>query len=76
MIDSVCLTPHFALYSQWVVLTRKHAKIVVEDDTVFPMFQQHCKVSNQKNCYIDILLQGDCNFLFDRKDNINSMAAA
>ncbi|KAJ7970800.1 Core-2/I-branching beta-1,6-N-acetylglucosaminyltransferase family protein [Quillaja saponaria] len=29
--------------SQWVVLTRKHAKVVVKDDTVFPMFQQHCK---------------------------------
>ncbi|KAJ4729274.1 Core-2/I-branching beta-1,6-N-acetylglucosaminyltransferase family protein [Melia azedarach] len=29
--------------SQWVVLTRKHAEIVVNDTTVFPMFQQHCK---------------------------------
>ncbi|KAK9271721.1 hypothetical protein L1049_002084 [Liquidambar formosana] len=29
--------------SQWVVLTRKHAQVVVADDTVFPMFQQHCK---------------------------------
>ncbi|XP_050224473.1 glycosyltransferase BC10 [Mercurialis annua] len=29
--------------SQWVVLTRKHAKVVVNDTTVFPIFQQHCK---------------------------------
>ncbi|KAG8635020.1 glycosyltransferase BC10 isoform X4 [Manihot esculenta] len=29
--------------SQWVVLTRKHAEIVVNDTSVFPMFQQHCK---------------------------------
>ncbi|KAF8037580.1 hypothetical protein BT93_B0459 [Corymbia citriodora subsp. variegata] len=29
--------------SQWVVLSRKHAEVVVKDDTVFPMFQLHCK---------------------------------
>ncbi|XWS44149.1 hypothetical protein CRYUN_Cryun15aG0019700 [Craigia yunnanensis] len=29
--------------SQWVVLTRKHAEVVVNDTTVFPMFQQHCQ---------------------------------
>lgn len=29
--------------SQWVVLTRKHAQVVVKDDSVFPIFQQHCK---------------------------------
>uniref|UniRef100_A0A2P2K6T0 Uncharacterized protein MANES_17G115400 n=1 Tax=Rhizophora mucronata TaxID=61149 RepID=A0A2P2K6T0_RHIMU len=29
--------------SQWVVLTRKLAGIVVNDTTVFPMFQRHCK---------------------------------
>ncbi|KFK25695.1 hypothetical protein AALP_AA8G147100 [Arabis alpina] len=29
--------------SQWVVLNRKHAEIVVNDTTVFPMFQQHCR---------------------------------
>lgn len=75
-MDSVCLTPHFALYLQWVVLTRKHAKVVVEDDTVFPMFQQHCRVSNQKNCYMDVLLHIDCSFHFDRKENINNVAAA
>ncbi|KAL3629194.1 Glycosyltransferase bc10 [Castilleja foliolosa] len=29
--------------SQWVVLNRKHAGIVVEDETVFRTFQLHCK---------------------------------
>ncbi|KAG7602248.1 Glycosyl transferase family 14 [Arabidopsis thaliana x Arabidopsis arenosa] len=29
--------------SQWVVLNRKHAEIVVNDTSVFPMFQQHCR---------------------------------
>ncbi|CAK9161773.1 unnamed protein product [Ilex paraguariensis] len=29
--------------SQWVVLTRKHAEVIVKDDAVFPMFQWHCK---------------------------------
>ncbi|XP_052197569.1 glycosyltransferase BC10 [Diospyros lotus] len=29
--------------SQWAVLTRKHAEIVIKDETVFPMFQLHCK---------------------------------
>ena len=31
---------------QWAVLTRKHAKVVVHDETVFPVFQQHCRVSH------------------------------
>ncbi|KAK7255735.1 hypothetical protein RIF29_29154 [Crotalaria pallida] len=29
--------------SQWGVLTRKHAKVVVEDEIVLPMFQKYCK---------------------------------
>ncbi|EPS59218.1 hypothetical protein M569_15592, partial [Genlisea aurea] len=29
--------------SQWVVLIRKHAEVVVEDETVFPVFRLHCK---------------------------------
>ncbi|XP_030544674.2 glycosyltransferase BC10 isoform X2 [Rhodamnia argentea] len=29
--------------SQWVVLSRKHAEVVVKDNTVFPIFQLHCK---------------------------------
>ncbi|KAL4198646.1 hypothetical protein AMTRI_Chr03g141130 [Amborella trichopoda] len=30
--------------SQWAVLTRKHAKVVAEDDTVISVFHQHCKL--------------------------------
>ncbi|XP_009779082.1 glycosyltransferase BC10 [Nicotiana tabacum] len=29
--------------SQWAVLNRKHADIVVKDERLFPMFQLHCK---------------------------------
>ncbi|KAL3378882.1 hypothetical protein AABB24_004686 [Solanum stoloniferum] len=29
--------------SQWAVLNRKHADIVVKDEILFPMFQLHCK---------------------------------
>ncbi|XP_077253562.1 core-2/I-branching beta-1,6-N-acetylglucosaminyltransferase family protein [Tasmannia lanceolata] len=29
--------------SQWAVLVRKHAEVVAKDDTVYPMFQQHCR---------------------------------
>ncbi|RVX08863.1 hypothetical protein CK203_011036 [Vitis vinifera] len=42
-MDPVIPVHNWRKGSQWVVLTRKHAQIVVEDDTVFPMFQQHCK---------------------------------
>ncbi|WOH05086.1 hypothetical protein DCAR_0624498 [Daucus carota subsp. sativus] len=42
--------------SQWAVLTRKHAHIVVRDDSVFPMFQLHCKPAEgwkEHNCIPD-----------------------
>ncbi|CAN6452032.1 unnamed protein product [Victoria cruziana] len=29
--------------SQWTVLIRKHAEVIVEDEVVFPVFQRHCK---------------------------------
>lgn len=29
--------------SQWAVLIRKHAEIIVNDSTVFPEFQKHCR---------------------------------
>nr|XP_011463539.1 PREDICTED: uncharacterized protein LOC101304332 isoform X2 [Fragaria vesca subsp. vesca] len=29
--------------SQWITLVRKHAEIVVDDDTVFPLFRKFCK---------------------------------
>ncbi|XP_057483824.1 glycosyltransferase BC10-like, partial [Actinidia eriantha] len=31
--------------SQWLVLIRKHAEVMVKDETVFPMFQLHCTAS-------------------------------
>ncbi|XP_068637681.1 glycosyltransferase BC10-like [Aristolochia californica] len=29
--------------SQWAVLIRKHAAVIVEDETVYQMFQRHCR---------------------------------
>ncbi|XP_062151416.1 glycosyltransferase BC10 [Alnus glutinosa] len=45
--------------SQWVVLTRKHAEVVVEDNTVFPMFQQHCKRKSLPEFWRDHPLPAD-----------------
>ncbi|TYJ28302.1 hypothetical protein E1A91_A07G249700v1 [Gossypium mustelinum] len=42
-MDPVISVYNWRKGSQWVVLTRKHAGVVVNDTTVFPMFQQHCK---------------------------------
>ncbi|KAA8548134.1 hypothetical protein F0562_004605 [Nyssa sinensis] len=42
-MDPVIPVHNWRKGSQWAVLTRKHAEIVVKDDTVFPMFQWHCK---------------------------------
>ncbi|KAG6534607.1 hypothetical protein ZIOFF_008510 [Zingiber officinale] len=30
--------------SQWVVLTRKHAQVMINDDAVLPEFEKHCRV--------------------------------
>ncbi|KAK4409937.1 Glycosyltransferase BC10 [Sesamum angolense] len=45
--------------SQWVVLTRKHAEIVVQDDTVYPMFKQHCKKKSLPEFWRDRPLPAD-----------------
>lgn len=29
--------------SQWVALIRKHAEVMVADETIFPIFKRHCK---------------------------------
>ncbi|OVA20768.1 Glycosyl transferase [Macleaya cordata] len=42
-MDPVIPVHNWRKGSQWAVLTRKHAEVVVKDDTVFPAFQQHCK---------------------------------
>ncbi|KAI3452459.1 hypothetical protein Pfo_009123 [Paulownia fortunei] len=47
--------------SQWVVLTRKHAGIVVEDETVFPMFQLHCKKRSLPEFWRDRPLPADAS---------------
>ncbi|XP_008230559.1 PREDICTED: uncharacterized protein LOC103329816 isoform X1 [Prunus mume] len=45
--------------SQWVVLTRKHAEVVVKDNTVFPMFQQHCKTKSLPEFWRDRPIPAD-----------------
>ncbi|CAI9277095.1 unnamed protein product [Lactuca saligna] len=42
-MDPVIPVNHWRKGSQWVILTRKHAEMIVKDDVVFPMFQQHCQ---------------------------------
>ncbi|KAM7280712.1 hypothetical protein ACFE04_007846 [Oxalis oulophora] len=42
-MDPIIPVQNWRKGSQWVVLTRKHAETVVNDTTVFPMFQLHCK---------------------------------
>ncbi|KAL5572766.1 hypothetical protein UlMin_022363 [Ulmus minor] len=42
-MDPVIPVHNWRKGSQWVVLTRKHAEVVVNDNTVFPMFKWHCK---------------------------------
>ncbi|KAL7140767.1 hypothetical protein ABFS83_08G008800 [Erythranthe nasuta] len=45
--------------SQWVILTRKHAAIVVEDETIFPTFQLHCKRKSLPEFWRDRPLPAD-----------------
>ncbi|GJY32353.1 putative glycosyl transferase 14 [Tanacetum coccineum] len=45
-MDPVINVNHWRKGSQWVILTRKHAEIIVKDEVVFPMFQQHCQASD------------------------------
>ncbi|XP_031384430.1 glycosyltransferase BC10 isoform X1 [Punica granatum] len=42
-MDPVIPVSNWRKGSQWVVLTRKHAEVIVNDNTVFPMFQLHCR---------------------------------
>lgn len=53
---------------QWFVLIRKHAAAVVEDSTVFPLFQRFCKVcpphcSIQESKYANLLRLVIINFI-------------
>lgn len=45
--------------SQWVTLTRKHAEIMVKDDTVFSMFQLHCKTKPLPEFWRDRFIPAD-----------------
>ncbi|XP_042502983.1 glycosyltransferase BC10-like isoform X2 [Macadamia integrifolia] len=45
--------------SQWVVLRRKHAEVVVEDDMVYPVFQQHCRRKSLPEFWRDHPLPAD-----------------
>lgn len=45
--------------SQWVTLTRKHAEIVVKDNTVFSMFQLHCKTKSLPEFWRDRPIPAD-----------------
>ncbi|KAL4653386.1 hypothetical protein ACB092_01G299100 [Castanea dentata] len=42
-MDPVIPVHNWRKGSQWVVLTRKHAEVVVKDSTIFPRFQEYCK---------------------------------
>ncbi|CAL1391796.1 unnamed protein product [Linum trigynum] len=42
-MDPVIPVDNWRKGSQWVVLIRKHAEVVVQDSTVFPAFQKHCR---------------------------------
>ncbi|KAG0462707.1 hypothetical protein HPP92_021183 [Vanilla planifolia] len=35
--------------SQWIILIRRHAEVVVDDDVIFPVFKKHCKRRLAKN---------------------------
>lgn len=42
----LCCNTLSQLVLQWVVLTRKHALVVLKDEDIFPMFRQHCKAGH------------------------------
>lgn len=58
-MDPVIPVKHWRKGSQWVVLTRKHAEIVVKDDVAFPIFQQHCKRKSLPEFWRDHPLPAD-----------------
>lgn len=47
--------------SQWAVLTRKHAEVIVRDDVVFPIFQWHCKRRSLPEFWRDHPLPADAS---------------
>ncbi|XP_073155225.1 glycosyltransferase BC10 isoform X2 [Henckelia pumila] len=60
-MDPVIPVDNWRKGSQWVVLTRKHAEIVVQDDSVFPMFQWHCKKRSLPEFWRELALPADAS---------------
>ncbi|XP_024029525.1 uncharacterized protein LOC21403435 isoform X1 [Morus notabilis] len=60
-MDPVIPVHNWRKGSQWVVLTRKHAEVVVKDDTVFPIFQWHCKRRSLPEFWRDRPLPADAS---------------
>ncbi|KAF4381595.1 glycosyltransferase BC10 isoform X2 [Cannabis sativa] len=58
-MDPVIPVHNWRKGSQWVVLTRKHAEVVVKDDVVFPIFQLHCKRKSLPEFWRDRPLPAD-----------------
>ncbi|CAD7701216.1 unnamed protein product [Ostreobium quekettii] len=44
---------HFRKSSQWKVLSRSHAELVVADRHVKEMFRRHCYIFNSTQCFVD-----------------------
>ncbi|KAI4348185.1 hypothetical protein L6164_008939 [Bauhinia variegata] len=60
-MDPVIPVQNWRKGSQWVVLTRKHAEVVVNDETVFTMIQQHCKRRSLPEFWRDHPLPADAS---------------
>ncbi|XP_073281249.1 glycosyltransferase BC10-like isoform X5 [Primulina huaijiensis] len=60
-MDPVIPVDNWRKGSQWVILTRKHAEIVVQDDSVFPMFQWHCKKRSLPEFWRELSLPADAS---------------
>ncbi|XP_073060318.1 glycosyltransferase BC10-like isoform X3 [Primulina eburnea] len=60
-MDPVIPVDNWRKGSQWVVLTRKHVETIVQDDSVFPMFQWHCKKRSLPEFWREIALPADAS---------------
>lgn len=60
-MDPVIPVDNWRKGSQWVVLTRNHAETIVQDDSVFPMFQWHCKKRSLPEFWRELALPADAS---------------
>lgn len=58
-MDPVIPVKNWRKGSQWGVLNRKHAEIVMKDGKVLPVFQQHCKRKSLPEFWRDQPFSGD-----------------